>query len=328
MANPSGKILFACFRQILAVKRHVTLRLKVQSKSSVYWFWVPAGYVRVDSDWSFMRIALILVLAIAPAWAQMPLVQLLNSSHPGSDFLVGDRFEIVITAGPNQPVSVRTMTQGRTDWSPVIGTTDSTGRWSTSGQFEKRDFGGGWEIWTVGGKLASPAIEFSVKAPCLPGGHSQSFSSGPNVVLSCETTEGTRTFATPGSEDPFLTADGRLVGGPSSMQTQEQYFGKMLGYFMANGMGATPVAFQSSHGGLGDETAGIVSKLIGVNALKEEETRNLLAILRAAFEKPETMLPAAREPLRTLVLLHHLADITDPGPLKQEITETIAHFEA
>jgi hypothetical protein len=86
------------------------------------------GFVRMNSDWSFMRmILLILVLAIVPAVAQIPLIHLLNASRPGSDFRVGDRFEIVITAAPDQPVSVRTMRQGRTDWSPVIGSTDSTG---------------------------------------------------------------------------------------------------------------------------------------------------------------------------------------------------------
>jgi len=93
-------------------------------------------------------------------------------------------------------------------------------------------------------------------------------------------------------------------------------------------MGATPVAFQSSRGGLGDETAGLVSKLIGVNALKEEETRNLLAIVRAAFEKPDNIQPDGKDPTRTLLLLHHLADITDQGAIKQEIAETIAYFEA
>jgi hypothetical protein len=62
----------------------------------------------------------------------------------------------------------------------------------------------------------------------------------------------------------------------------------MLQNLMANGMGTTPVALQSSRGGLGDETAGLISNLIGVNALKEEETRNSLAIVRAAFEKPKT----------------------------------------
>ena len=55
-----------------------------------------------------MRILLTLVLAIVPAVAQIPLVHLLNASRPGSDFQIGDRFEIVITAAPNQGVSVRT----------------------------------------------------------------------------------------------------------------------------------------------------------------------------------------------------------------------------
>ena len=81
-----------------------------------------------------MRILLTLVLAIVPAVAQIPLVSLLNASRPGSDFQIGDRFEIVITAAPNQRISVRTSRQGRTDWSPVVGSTDSTGRWSTGGQ--------------------------------------------------------------------------------------------------------------------------------------------------------------------------------------------------
>ena len=113
-----------------------------------------------------MRILLTLVLAVVPAVAQIPLASLFNASRPGSDFQIGDRFEIVIAAAPNQPVSVRTMRQGRTDWSPVVGSTDSTGRWSTGGQFEKRDFSGWGEIWTVGEKLASPVIQFWVKAPC------------------------------------------------------------------------------------------------------------------------------------------------------------------
>ena len=141
-----------------------------------------------------MRVPLLLVLAIIPAAAQNPLVHLRNSSRPISrDFQVGERFEILITGAPKQPVSVRTTMHGRTDWSPVIGSTDSTGRWSTSGQFEKSDFGDWSEIWTVGDKLASPAIQFSVNAPCLPGGQGHSLISGPNIVLSCETAEGRRT---------------------------------------------------------------------------------------------------------------------------------------
>ena len=36
-----------------------------------------------------------------------------------------------------------------------------------------------------------------------------------------------------------------------------------------------------------------------------------LALLRAAFEKPETIQPLAKNPSRTLLLLRHLADLTD-----------------
>jgi hypothetical protein len=276
-------------------------------------------------DWSIMRILLTLVLAIVPAVAQIPLVSLLNASRPGSDFQVGDRFEVVIAAAPNQPVSVRTSRQGYTDWSPVVGTTDSTGRWSTGGQFEKRDFGSWGEIWTVGGKLVSPVLRFSVSAPCLPSG--PVFVSGPNIMFNCKTTEGTETFQT-GMSDSFRTPDGRLVNGRPSERTREQYQSEQLGYFMANGVGTTPVRFQSPQGELGDETADLISKLIGVNALKEDETRNLLAILRAAFQKPESIQPTAEEPSRTLLLLRHLADISNPGNLRQEIDETIAYFQA
>jgi hypothetical protein len=276
-----------------------------------------------------MRILLAVVFAIVPAAAQIPHVTLLNASRPGSAFLVGDRFQIVITAAPNQPVSVRTSMQGRTDWSPVVGSTDSAGRWSTSGQFEKRDFGGWGEIWTVGGKLASPVIQFSVSAPCLPSGRNQfAWTSGPNVMLTCETSEGTQTFQTPGLSDSFKTPDGRLVDGRADQQTQEQYYSMLLQDFMAGGMGSIPGALQSSRGGLGDETAELISKLIGVNALTERETRNSLAIVRAAFARPEAIQPTAKDPSRTLLLLGHLADITDPGNLKREIDETIAYFQA
>ena len=276
-----------------------------------------------------MRILFAVVLAVVPAAAQIPLVSLLNASRPGSDFQIGDRFEIVITAAPGQPVSVRTLRQGRTDWSPVVGSTDSTGRWSTGGQFEKRDYGSWREIWTVGGKLASPTIQFSVTAPCLLSGGSQPiFMSGPNVILNCETKDGPQRFLTPSLADPFRAPDGRLVNGQPETQTQAQYYSGILQYLMANGIGPAGVHLQTGRGGLGDETAELITKLIGVNALTENETRNLLAIVRAAFEWPENIQPTAKEPSRTLLLLRHLAGITDPGNLKREIDETIAYFEA
>ena len=273
-----------------------------------------------------MRILLTLILAVSSA-AQVPVVSLVNASRPGSDFQVGDRFELVITAAPHQPVSVRTYRQGNTDWSPTIGSTDNTGHWSTTGQFARSDFGSWKEFWTVGGKLASPS-QFDVKAPCLPNGWQFLEMMGAHMAVTCETSDGIQMFSTPGSSDSFRTPDGRLVEANPSGKTQEQYDGELLQHYMATGIGAKPVSLQSPRGGLGDETAELISKLIGGNALTEDETRNVLAIVRAAFAKPENIQPTAKQPWRTLLLLQRLDEITGPGDLKREIGETIAYFQA
>jgi hypothetical protein len=218
-----------------------------------------------------MRILSIVLLAVIPAAAQSPLVRLYNASHPVSrDFQVGDRFEILLTGLPNQPVSVRTTRAGRTDWGPIIGSTDSTGRWSAVGQFEKSGLGDWGEVWTVGYKVASPAIQFSVNAPpCLPGGQSFQSQFGIQTALTCETAEGRQTFTTPSSSDSFRTPDGRLVPGDSTEQTQDGYQMAILQYFITGqGQMKTPIALQSSRGGRGDETADLITKLIGVNALR------------------------------------------------------------
>src|ERR1051325_9094489 len=112
-----------------------------------------------------MRGLLILAVAVIPAVAQNPVVHLTNATHPASrEFQVGDRFEILITGAANQSIS------GRTDWGPIIGRTNTSGRWSASGQFEKGDLGDWSEVWTEGGKVANPALHFSIGAPCLTGG--------------------------------------------------------------------------------------------------------------------------------------------------------------
>src|ERR1039457_3160998 len=265
----------------------------------------------MNSDRRIMRVPLLLVLAIIPAAAQSPLVRLLNASRPISgDFQVGDRFEILITGAPNQPVSVRTSMHGRTDWSPIIGSTDNTGRWSTGGQFEKSDFGDKREIWTVGGKLASPAIQFSVNAPCLPGGQGQSLISGPNIILNCETTEGTQTFVTPSLSDPFRTPDGRLIPGRRTEETPGLYHTEIIQDLIAGGteMRADRISLQSSRGGLGDETADLISKLIGVNALNEDEKKKEKTGIRVLFtglnlKKPKPPRPPPRGPPRRLFFL-------------------------
>jgi hypothetical protein len=97
---------------------------------------------------------------------------------------------------------------------------------------------------------------------------------------------------------------------------------------MATGIGPAGINLQTPQGGLGDGTAELISNLIGVNALTVDETRSSLAILRSSFEMPESMLPSAREPLRTLLLLLQLRDITGEPSLKREIGEMIAYFQA
>jgi hypothetical protein len=87
------------------------------------------------------------------------------------------------------------------------------------------------------------------------------------------------------------------------------------------------VSLQSPSGGLGDEVAGLIARLIGINALSDEETRNVLAIIHAAFEKPETVAPSGRVPWKTLQFLHHLAEVTDQDSLKRQIADTIVYVQ-
>jgi hypothetical protein len=278
-----------------------------------------------------MRALLIFAISVVPAAAQTPQVRFVNLSHPFSNEVqIGDRFEVQITGAPAQAISVRTVRQGWTDWGPAIATTDNFGRWATSGQFEKSDFGGWSEIWTVGGKLATPALQFSVKAPCLPGGHGMAFGSGPNMSLTCDVAAGSQTFGTPSTGDSFRTPDGRsVVLARPSERTQEQYHMEILTDLISGGSAeATRVSLSSSRGGLGDGTAELISKMIGVNALSEKEIQNVLAVVRGAFEKPETIAPGAREPSRTLVLLRHLSELADQDGLKRQIAGTIAYLQA
>ena len=150
--------------------------------------------------------------------------------------------------------------------------------------------------------------------------------------LNCETTDGTQTFVTPSLSDPFRRPDGKLIPGQPTEQTPEQYRTEILQYFITSperDVNDARISLQSSRGGaLGDETADLISTLIGVNALNDEETRNLLTIIRDAFEKPEAIQPLAKNPSRTLLLLRHLADFTDQDSLKREIAETIVYVEA
>jgi hypothetical protein len=271
-----------------------------------------------------MRTLLILAIAAVPAIAQIPMARITNAARPFSaDFQIGDRYEVVITGAAGQPVSARTVMKGRTNWGPVIGWTDSSGRWSTTGQFEKGDFGGWSEVWTVGNRLANPAIHFSVSAPCLKGGQAFQGGSGPNMFLTCETAAGRQTFATPSDGDSFRTPDGRLVAGRmQGNMTAEQYHAEIIEHLM------TSPGEEFGPGRLGDEAGDLIIKMIGVNALSDGEIRNVLSIIRAAFEKPESIPQASKEPSRTLLLLRNLAQFTEQESVKQQIAETVAYLQA
>jgi len=250
------------------------------------------------------------------------MVQLTNVTRPANDFQIGDRFEIVITGAAGQPVSVRTTMHRRTDWGPIVGRTDKIGHWSTTGEFQKSDFGDWSEVWTVGGKLANPALHFRVGAPCLKSGQAFVASTGCCTVLTCETAEGRQTFATPSDPDPFKTPDGRLIPGRMrSSMTAEQFHEEIMESLIVSR------GSEIHSGQLGDEAGALIAKMIGVNALSQQETRNVLSIIRSAFKKPESIPEEEKVPSQTLLLLRKLGDSAEQGDLKGEIAETTAFVQ-
>jgi hypothetical protein len=262
-----------------------------------------------------MRLLFIFALVSVGVFAQSPAARIINATRPGSaDYQVGDRWQILVSGAANKPVSVRTMRQGRTDWGPVIGSTDSSGRWSVTGRFEKADYGGWSEVWTVGGKAANPVVSFSVTAPCIPGrtqlyGQSGAFSE----FLICDTGSGPETF-TP-SADPFRTPDGRAIPDPMpSTETAEQYRMGIMQSLISTG--------NTEASKLDAEAGDLVMKMTGVNALTPAEIRNVLLIVRAAYSQIQFRAGEAQKP-GMLLLLQRLDGETDQPGLKREISEMI-----
>jgi hypothetical protein len=258
-----------------------------------------------------MKVLIVFVVAAIAVSAQNAAVKITNASRPGSaDFQVGDRFEVVVMGAPNLPVSVRTMRQGRTDWGPVIAYTDINGRWSTEGQFEKQDFGEWREVWTVGGKVANPVIDLSVKGSCISGVRVMISQSGPNEILSCDTATGTQSFVTPSGGDSFHTPDGRVT--PDRMRSEV-----IVSAITGNGNFQPGKVLSGSVGSIG--------QIIGVNALTEKEMQNLIAISHATFEgqyRAERAIP------ELVLLLQRLEKETDQASLKQQLAETITFVQA
>ncbi|HEY4085399.1 MAG TPA: hypothetical protein VGM43_05645 [Bryobacteraceae bacterium] len=258
-----------------------------------------------------IRLFAMLLAGCGLAMPQSPVVVMRNLSRPAADFQVGDHFEIIVSAAPHQAISVRTARMSKTDWGPVIASTDASGQWSAKGSFEKKDYGSWSEVWTVGGKVANPVVSFDVRAPCTEGGKAFLSASGPNRMETCDTAAGQQqSFVTPSDGDSFRTPDGRVIPGSSrSNMTPETY---RMGIMESIVTGNAPVepGKRMQHAGE------LIGKLIGVNELTEAETRKVLGIVRAVGV-PET------EKTATLALLRQLAAGAESQGLKDDVAGTI-----
>lgn len=259
-----------------------------------------------------IRMVVILLAGCVLAMAQTPVVVMRNLSRPAArDYQVGDRFEIAIVAAPRQPISVRTTRYSRTDWGPVIASTDASGRWLTEGSFEKADYGQWSEIWTIGGKVANPVVTFWVAAPCPENGPGFINASGPLTAQTCDLPGlKQQTFVTPSDGDSLRTPDGRVIPAASrSNMTAETYRMEIMQSIVTGSAPVEPGKWMQHAGEL-------IGKLIGVNGLTEAESRKVLGIVRAAGV-PET------DKTATLALLRELDAGTEAQSLKDDIAGTI-----
>jgi hypothetical protein len=204
----------------------------------------------------------------------------------------------------------------------MIGRTDMSGRWSTAGKFEQGDFGNWSEAWTVGGKLANPVVTFSVHAPCLESPDMVT-ATGIHWAETCETSQGWQTFSTASDTEPFRTLDGRVIPGRvRSEMTAEQYQMETMEFRITS----DPRRMRLRQ--LGDNAAILITKIVGANALSDDEVRNVLSIIRAAFEKADRIPHVAKNSSATLPLLQNLAYATERESLRRQIDETMAFVQA
>jgi hypothetical protein len=75
----------------------------------------------------------------------------------------------------------------------------------------------------------------------------------------------------------------------------------------------------------GDAAAALITKIIGPNALSEDEILNVLSVIRGAFKRPEVIPGSELNPSTTLLLLNTLSSSNDQEGLQRQIAETIAY---
>jgi hypothetical protein len=194
-----------------------------------------------------------------------------------------------------------------------------------TGQFGRVDFGDWTEVWTVGGKLASPTLQFAVSAPCLSNGLNLTAIMSLAQSQTCDTAEGRQTFTTRSDKEAFRTPDGRIIPGRlQSTMTADQYRLDTLQNLI---VGRVSTASARELRQLGDEAAMLITKLVGANALSNDETQRALVIIRAAFERLDHLPPAMKDPTVTVPFLQALAKASDQDTLKQQIVQTITYVQ-
>ena len=77
----------------------------------------------------------------------------------------------------------------------------------------------------------------------------------------------------------------------------------------------------------GDDAAILIQKLIGQNALSDQELQRVLMIIHAAFEQRNHLRPALRDPVATTTFLQTLTSATDRDDSKRLIADTIHYVQ-
>ncbi len=107
--------------------------------------------------------ALFLVLAGCGGPSLPSTAQVKNLTRPGaSDFVVGEKFEVVVTGTPDQVVMCAASQNSSPPAKGTFGRTDKNGRFSLTGAITQIHVGEWSEQWQVGGVKAAP-FRFTVK---------------------------------------------------------------------------------------------------------------------------------------------------------------------
>jgi hypothetical protein len=156
----------------------------------------------------------------------LPVVTLSNQTNPGQPFQVGDSWILNITGAPNQSVVASANFNGSSYANNTpFGSTDSTGKFSTTGTFTSSQVGNWSEVWSVGGVPAA-SITFSVVA-----------NSGPSTVPPATTAPaGSTTTAGATGACPVSFFSGEsCLGGMVGSTTALVIGGVLVGLFLLGG---------------------------------------------------------------------------------------------